>query len=220
VVCTDLDGSGARATAEAVAAAGGRAESLAADLAQLEGAQLVLDAARRLLGGADVLFANAGGSRGETVPFLELALETWRRMLESNLTSAFVSGLVFARHMAAAGGGAIVFTSSQLSEVTRPGLSHYAAAKGGVRQLVKGMAVELAQHGIRVNAIAPGPTLTAANRELFERPDVREANLRNLPLGRLAQPEEMVGAAVFLASAEASYVTGATLLVDGGYTLL
>jgi NAD(P)-dependent dehydrogenase (short-subunit alcohol dehydrogenase family) len=113
----------------------------------------------------------------------------------------------------------IVFTGSQLAEVVRPGLAHYSAAKGGLKQLMRGMAVDLARHGIRVNAVAPGATWTEANRPYFSRPDVAEANRRLIPLGRLAQPEEMVGAAVYLASDEASFVTGATLLVDGGYTL-
>jgi NAD(P)-dependent dehydrogenase (short-subunit alcohol dehydrogenase family) len=89
-----------------------------------------------------------------------------------------------------------------------------------VKQLVKGMAVDLAAHGIRVNAIAPGPTLTPGNRKMFERQDVRDANLNTIPLKRIAEPEEMVGAALYLASDEASFTTGATLLVDGGYTLL
>jgi glucose 1-dehydrogenase len=101
--------------------------------------------------------------------------------------------------------------------VVRPGLAHYASAKGAIRQLVRGMAVDLAEHGIRVNAIAPGPTLTPANREFFARTEVAETNLRLVPLGRVAEPREMVGAAVFLASDEAGYVTGTTLFVDGGY---
>jgi NAD(P)-dependent dehydrogenase (short-subunit alcohol dehydrogenase family) len=94
------------------------------------------------------------------------------------------------------------------------------AAKGGVKQLVKAMAVDLAGSGIRVNALAPGPTLTPGNKEMFARPDVRAANIRTIPLGRIAEPDEMVGAAVYLASDEASFTTGATLLVDGGYTIL
>ena len=220
VVCADVDSEGAGATAAMVAAEGGRASAQGGDLADFRAAETLLEAAVAFLGGVDVLFANAGGSRGETVPFLELDPEAWRRMLDRNLTSAFNCGLVFARHLAASGGGAIVFTSSQLSEVTRPGLSHYSAAKGGVRQLMRGMAVDLAPHGVRVNAIAPGPTLTPGNREFFERPEVREANLRLVPLGRLAEPAEMVGAAVFLASDSASYVTGATIFVDGGYTIV
>ena len=220
VVCADIDREGVEATARAVRAAGGAAWHLACDLVELGGVEGLLAEAVERMEGADLLYANAGGSRGETTPFLELTPQSWRAMIDRNLTTAFNCGLVFARHMAPAGGGAIVFTSSQLSEVTRPGLAHYAAAKGALRQLVRSMAVDLAPHRIRVNAFAPGPTLTPGNREFFSRPQVREDNLRTLPLGRLAEPDEMVGAAVFLGSDEASYVTGATLMVDGGYTLL
>jgi len=220
VVCADLDAPGVEATAELVRGVGGSAWHVAADLADMAAVERLLAAASERMGGTDLLYANAGGSRGETVPFLEMTPESWRRMLDRNLTTAFNCGLIFARHMAGDGGGAIVFTSSQLSEVTRPGLAHYASAKGAIRQLVKSMAVDLAPHGIRVNAFGPGPTLTPGNREFFARPEVREANLRLVPLGRVAEPEEMVGAAVFLGSDEASYVTGATLMVDGGYTLL
>lgn len=194
------------------------ANGLVADLTDLVAVERLLARAVELMGGCDALIANAGGSRGETVPFLELTPADWSQMLDRNLTTAFNCGLVFGRYLAAHGGGAIVFTSSQLSEVVRPGLAHYAAAKGAVRQLVRGMAVDLAPHGVRVNAIAPGPTETPGNREFFARPEVAEVNRRLVPLGRMAQPEEMVGAAVFLASDEASYVTGATIFVDGGYT--
>lgn len=217
VVCADLDQAGAEAVAAAIRERGGRAAAAGGDLSDFAAAERLLAVAVAEIGGCDALFANAGGSRGETVPFLELDPAGWRRMLDRNLTVAFNCGLVFARHMAAGGGGAIVFTSSQLSEVVRPGLAHYAAAKGALRQLVRGMAVDLAEHAIRVNAIAPGPTETPGNREFFRRPDVAETNRRLVPLGRVADPREMVGAAVFLASAEASYVTGTTLFVDGGY---
>jgi 3-oxoacyl-[acyl-carrier protein] reductase len=172
------------------------------------------------MGGIDILCANAGGSRGEAVDFLDMDLETFQTMIHRNLTSVFLTCSAFGREMAARGGGTIVVTSSQLAEVARPKMAHYAAAKGGVRQLVKAMAVDLAPSGIRVNALAPGPTLTPGNKEMFSRPSVRDENLRTIPLGRIAQPEEMVGAAIYLASEESSFTTGATLLVDGGYTIL
>jgi len=193
---------------------------VAADLTDVGEVERMHAAALDAFGGVDLLVANAGGSRGEMVPFLELEPDVWRRMIDRNLTTVYYSSLVCARQMAANGGGAIVVTSSQLSEVARPGMGHYAAAKGGVRQLVKVMAVDLAPHGIRVNAMAPGPTLTPGNRAMFERPEVAEANLRTIPLGRVADPEEMVGAVVYLASDEASFTTGATIFVDGGYTIL
>lgn len=220
VACLDIDGAGAHRTADEIRAAGGQAVTVSCDVTDLgeveRGLEVVLEDFPRV----DVVFANAGGSRGESVPFLDLDSEAWRRMVDRNLTGAFHTGLVYARHLAANGGGAMVFTTSQLSEVVRPGLAHYAAAKGGVRQLVRGMAVDLAPHAIRVNAVAPGPTLTPGNREMFERPDMREANLRFIPLGRIAEAREIAGAAIYLASDDASFTTGATIFVDGGYTIM
>ena len=220
VTCVDLAEAALEEVAASIREAGGRTIPVAADLTDLDQVARMHAAALDAFGGVDLLVANAGGSRGEMIPFLELEPHVWQRMIDRNLTSVYYSSLLCARHMAANGGGAIVVTSSQLSEVARPGMGHYAAAKGGVRQLVKGMAVDLAPHGIRVNAIAPGPTLTPGNRALFERPEVAEANLRTIPLGRVADPEEMVGAVVYLASDEASFTTGATIFVDGGYTIL
>ena len=220
VACLDLDGEGAESVAAAVERSGGTARGWPCDVTDLDHVQTALNRCVSTLGGVEILCANAGGSRGEMIPFLEMTPDVWRRMVDRNLTSVFNCGLVFARHMAEQGGGAIVVTSSQLGEVARPGMAHYSAAKGGVKQLVKAMAVDLAPFGIRVNALAPGPTLTPGNKEMFSRPDVREVNARTIPLGRIADPDEMVGAAVYLASEEASFTTGATLLVDGGYTIL
>jgi NAD(P)-dependent dehydrogenase (short-subunit alcohol dehydrogenase family) len=220
VACVDLDGSGAARTADEITRTGGTALGLQADLRDFAAVEDVIDQVAGTLGPVGVLLANAGGSRGEVVPFLGLHPEIWDRMLDRNLRTAFNCGLVFGRHMAEHGGGAIVFTTSQLSIVTRPGLAHYAAAKGGVTQLMKGMAVDLASHGIRVNAVAPGPTETPGNRAWFSQPEVRAANQAAIPLGRVARPEEIAGAAMYLASDEAAFTTGATIVVDGGYTLI
>ena len=219
VACVDMAGA-VEGVAASIDDVGGEAISVTADLTDLEQVERMHAVALDAFGVVDLLIANAGGSRGEMIPFLELEPDAWRSMVDRNLTSVYYCSLVCARGMAARGGGSIVITSSQLSEVARPGMGHYAAAKGGVRQLVKAMAVDLAPHGIRVNAMAPGPTLTPGNRAMFERPEVAEANLRTIPLGRVADPEEMVGAVVYLASDEASFTTGATLFVDGGYTIL
>jgi NAD(P)-dependent dehydrogenase (short-subunit alcohol dehydrogenase family) len=216
LICLDVDALGAERLAHEI---GDAAMPLACDITDFRAVEQALADSVGFLGGVDVLMAVAGGSRGETVPFLELDLKTWEWMRSRNLDGNFYCGLVFARHMAANRGGAIIYMSSQLAEVVRPGLAHYSAAKGAIKMLVKGMAVDLAEHRIRVNAVAPGPTWTDAARAYFSRADVTEANQRLIPLGRLAEPEEMVGAAVFLASDEASFVTGATIIVDGGYTL-
>lgn len=220
MACVDMNEIGASEVAASIGEAGGRAISCVADVTNLEQVERMHATVFDEFGGVDLLVANAGGSRGEMIPFLELEPHVWQRMIDRNLTSVYYCSLVCARQMASNGGGSIVVTSSQLSEVARPGMGHYATAKGGVRQLVKAMAVDLAPHGIRVNAIAPGPTLTPGNRAMFERPDVAEANRRTIPLGRVADPQEMVGAVVYLASEEASFTTGTTIFVDGGYTIL
>ena len=120
--------------------------------------------------------------------------------------------------MAARGGGCIINLSSQVAESALTDRAAYIAAKGGVRTLTKAMAVELAEHGIRVNAIGPGPTRTEGTQPRHDTPAFQESLKRRVPLGRGAAPEEMVGAAIFLASDEASYVTGTTIYVDGGWT--
>jgi gluconate 5-dehydrogenase len=214
VVCLDVDGAGAAVVAAEIA----QAVALTCDVADHRAVEARIWDAVAALGGVDLLVANAGGSQGEVVPFLELDSARWRRMLAHNLDGAFHCGLVYGRHTAAAGGGTIVFISSQQREAVRPGMAHYAAAKGALRQPVRGMAIDVARASIRVNALAPRPTMTPGNQALFEREEVAAYHRQRMRFGRVTQPEEMTGACVFLASDEASYVTGTTLFVDGGYT--
>ena len=216
VACFDLDVDGARAVADTLPSAFARG----CDVTQLADMEASVAAAVDRLGPVDAFVNSAGGSQGQAVPFLELDEPTWHQMVDRNLTGSFHCGLVAARHLAANGGGAIVLISSQLSSVVRPGLSHYSAAKGGVNQLVKGMALDLAPYGIRVNAVAPGPTSTPGNRAWFSRPEVQAEHVRTIPIGRVGEAEESVGAVLYLISDEASFTTGATLFVDGGYTIV
>lgn len=214
VACVDNNLDGARQTADRLDGA----IAVGCDVTSFDEVKAALDAVVSAFGGVDVLVTSAGGSRGEAVPFLQLDPQTWHGMIDRNLTGTFYCGLVFAQHMAQRGGGAVVFISSQLSAVVRPGLSHYSAAKGAINQLVKGMAVDLAGAGIRVNAVAPGPTQTPGNQAWFDRPEVVDEHERIIPMGRVARPDEIAGAVLHLASDEASFTTGATLFVDGGYT--
>lgn len=220
VACVDIDGRGAERIVADLATRGAHGIAIEADLTDMEAVEEALAVVTGRWPRIHALFANAGGSRGETVPFLEMDAATWDAMVDRNLRTAFNCGRVFARHMAAEGGGAIVYTTSQLSFVTRPGLAHYATAKGGVTQLVKGMAVDLAAHGIRVNAVAPGPTGTPGNNAWFARPEVQAEHERVIPMRRVAEPSEIAGAAMHLASDEASFTTGSTIVVDGGYTIV
>jgi NAD(P)-dependent dehydrogenase (short-subunit alcohol dehydrogenase family) len=143
----------------------------------------------------------------------------WREVIDTDLTSLFVCGQVAAIHMMKRGGGSIINVTSQLSDVAQLHCVPYLAAKGGGKMLTKGMALDLARHGIRVNAIAPGFTKTAMTG--LDTPGWREerkAVLDRIPMGRPAEAGEIAGAAVYLASDAAAYVTGTTIFVDGGYT--
>jgi glucose 1-dehydrogenase len=150
--------------------------------------------------------------------FLDLPEADWDRVLAVNLKGLYLCGQAAARHMALKGGGVIVNVTSQTCEVAQEGVAHYIASKGGGKMLTKAMAMELVDYGIRVNALAPGLTNTGmSNTDTPEGKAFRKKRLPRIPMGRAAEPEEMVGAAVFLASDEAPYMTGATLVVDGGY---
>lgn len=220
VSCVDVNGDGAASVArtitEAAGDGGGTASAFSCDVSDRPTVRSLVDRC----GATDILVCSAGGSRGESIPFLEMSPAVWQAMLTRNLDSVFVSCQEFARAMTTTGGGAIVVVSSQLSVVVRKGMAHYVAAKGAVNQMVKAMAVDLAPHGIRVNALAPGPTMTPGNRGFFSLPEIEEAHRTTIPMGRVGEPDEMAGAAMYLASSGASFTTGAILMVDGGYTII
>ncbi|MGH7265736.1 MAG: SDR family NAD(P)-dependent oxidoreductase [Candidatus Rokuibacteriota bacterium] len=166
-------------------------------------------------GRLDVMVANAAVQA--EIPFLDLTEAEFDRVIRVNLKGAFLCGQTAARHMVAAGTrGAIIHLSSVNAVVAHAVLVHYAASKGGIAMLTKGMAVALAPHGIRVNAIGPGTTNTPINANFFAMPGMRERFLTRTPLGRIAEADEIARVAVFLASDDASYVTGTTIYADGG----
>ena len=176
-------------------------------------------AAVREFGRLDILLDCAGIShRGN---FLDLDPEVWDRIIAVNLTGMFHLGQAAARQMVrqatGGGGGSIINVTSQLAEVARPERAAYVASKGGGRSLTHAMAIDLATHGIRVNAIAPGPTLTGLTRAAYSDAAARRATEALIPLGRLGQPDDLIGAVLFLASDESKWVTGSTVTVDGGY---
>ena len=219
VVVADVNQGAAEATGAQIVAAGGRSVAVRVDVADRDSNEAMLAAALAAFERIHILANNAGVSG--RAHFLEMTEDEWDRVLGVNLRGQFLCGQVVARHMAANGGGSIINTSSQLAEgAANPSSSHYLASKGGSRMLTRAMAVDLAPHGIRVNALAPGLTVTALTRDrLAADPGWRDWALGRIPLGRLGEPDDLVGAAVFLASDESRYMTGASLVVDGGYTI-
>jgi glucose 1-dehydrogenase len=216
VICADLDMAAAEATAAQIRAAGDRAAASAVDVCDRSAVDAVVAAAVRGFGRLDVLLDCAGISQRAT--FLEIDPAQWDRIIAVNLTGMFHLGQAAARQMVRqGGGGSIINVTSQLAEVARPERAAYVASKGGGRSLTHAMALELAPHGIRVNAIAPGPTLTGLTRASYADPEARRATIAQIPLGRMGQPEDIVGAIVFLASDESQWMTGSTVTVDGGY---
>jgi len=213
VFVADVDPDAAQRTASAVGAAGWAGCDVR-DQSAVEG---IVDAAQRLSGPIDGLIAAHGLST--YVPFLDLSLEEWDRIVSVNLTGTFIVGQAVARHMVDRGvAGTIVNIASTLGWVGAPNRVHYLASKGGVNLLTRGMALDLAAHRIRVNAIGPGAIVTEMTRPRWDDPQMLAATNARTPLGRMGQPEELVGAAVYLLSGEASYTTGTTLYVDGGWT--
>jgi 3-oxoacyl-[acyl-carrier protein] reductase len=201
----------AHAVAQAITAAGGKAVALQADVTKPSEARGLVAEAVRTLGRLDVLVNNAGIS--DRTPFEEIDEATWRRMMDVHVTGPFFAAQAAAQPMAKQGGGVIINIASMRGIEPGTGAVHYNVSKAAVIMLTRCLARDLAPH-VRVNAIAPGYTETAfhAERTIAD----REAIAKRIPLGRFAQPDEVAKAAVFLASDDAVYVTGDTLIVSGG----
>ncbi len=162
----------------------------------------------------DILINNAGIQR--RAPLAEMTEAQWREVIDTNLTSAFLLARAAAPRMIARRSGKIINTCSVMSEVSRPTIANYAAAKGGLKMLTRAMAVEWAKHGLQCNGLGPGYITTELNRALVENVDFNKWICGRTPAGRWGQPEELVGAAVFLSSRASDFVNGQILYVDGG----
>lgn len=216
VVIADIEGAAAEATASELSAIGSRYVSHAIDLRDLAAIPALIDATTDHFGGIDVLVNNAGVEFGGT--FFEVTGEDWDAHLEINLRAMFFTTQAAARWMKDHGGGAVVNIASVQGAIFSGRFVPYTASKSGVRGLTASCAVALAQHGIRVNAIAPGWCETAMNK-IVDAPDAIASRMQLIPLGRIGQPLDMAHAVAFLASEHSSYMTGQVLTVDGGRTL-
>ena len=211
------DEAGARGTVEEITALGQRAELRHLDLTCLPEAAGVVDELADALGRLDVLVNNAAVGSGQ--PFLEAEWSHWRHVLGVNLDGAFLCAQRAARRMVEAGrGGRIVNVTSVHEHVPLAGAAAYCASKGGLGLLTKVMALELAEHGITVNAVAPGEISTPMTGQ--HDVDPRTQDRPGIPLGRPGDAREIAHAIVHLASLEASYTTGASFVVDGGLLLM
>jgi NAD(P)-dependent dehydrogenase (short-subunit alcohol dehydrogenase family) len=210
------DREGAEATAREVQAVGRRALVTQLDVTRFDDAGEVVETLAGELGGLDVFVNNAGG--GETHPFLEFPLDDWREILDLNLTGAFVCAQRAAQIMVdARTEGRIINVTSVHEHIPLPGAAAYCAAKGGLGLLTKVMALELGEHGIRVNAVAPGEIATPMTGAADENPSDHKRPA--LPEGRPGNAHEIAATIAFLASPDARYANGASFVVDGGLSL-
>ena len=194
----------------------GRVSAARADIRNVEEIRGAVRGVLAAEGRIDVLFNSAGVNRRK--PSLDLTEEDWDFVLDVNLKGLFFVTQEVGRHMLARRSGCVVSTASVSSVRGHRNLAAYAASKGGIAQLTRVLANEWGPYGVRVNAVAPGYLATGLTREYLADPSVREGILAKIPMGRIGEPEDVVGAVLFLASDWARYVTGEILFVDGGRT--
>jgi gluconate 5-dehydrogenase len=204
------------ATAEAlrVEIARSRVGTAAFDVGKSDAVTAAVEQIEKDFAPIDILVNNAGIQR--RAPLAEMTEAQWREVLDTNLTSAFLVARAVAPRMIARKAGKIINICSVMSDVMRPTIGNYAAAKGGLKMLTKAMAVEWAKHGLNANAIAPGYFATELNRTLMENVEFNKWICGRTPAGRWGRPEELAGAAVFLASRASDFVNGQMLAIDGG----
>jgi 3-oxoacyl-[acyl-carrier protein] reductase len=213
---TDADG--AAETLALIAAAAGQAVPAQADISQPAALERLVTHLEQEVGPIEVLVNNAGVV--DRQPFLEVSLETLDAVFATNVRGVFYLSQLVARRMAERRRGAIIHVSSILAQQTIPGRSAYAASKGALESLTRAMALDLAPHGIRVNAAAPGLIRTEMLLDAVPDPAFQEELQRFIPFGRFGHPDEMADAIVFLASPAARYITGVLLPVDAGLRVL
>lgn len=201
---------------DAIKSAGLTAHARAFDVTDSAAATAAVDAIEQEIGPIDILVNNAGMTR--RMPTEELPDEIWHEIIRTNLDSVFYMSRAAGRHMIGRKRGSIINICSVMSELGRPTIVPYTASKGGVKMMTKGLAADWGKHGIRVNGIGPGYFKTPLNEALIKDQTFSAWVAGRTPLGRWGELDELIGAAVFLASDAASFVTGHILYVDGGTT--
>ena len=210
---------------EAIRRAGSDAFAIQCDVSREDQVQAMFAETIKRFGTVDILINNAGLQ--QDAPFLDMTLKQWERVIGVNLTGQFLCAREAAREFLRRGvvpsvsraAGKIICMSSVHEVIPWAGHVNYAASKGGIMQLMKSMAQELAPKKIRVNSIAPGAIQTSINRKAWETPEALASLLKLIPDGRIGVPDDVARAAVWLASDQSDYITGATIFVDGGMTL-
>lgn len=219
VVVTDIAAQQGEETARAIREEGGQAIFVKADVSREEDAHKLVEETIEAFGRIDVLYNNAGIMPAEDSSVIETSEATWDRVLDINLKSAFLCCKFSIPHMIKQGKGSIVNIASFVAFMgcTVP-QDAYTASKGGLLSLTKSLAVQYGPHGIRCNAICPGPIETPLLRYLWTSEEARNLRLNRIPLGRFGEARDIVYMALYLASDESSWTTGAWLVVDGGIT--
>jgi glucose 1-dehydrogenase len=206
---------GAQETRRQIESLGRRAAVVQGDVGRPAEAVKLVEEAIAALGSLEILVNNAGIEKNAS--FVDVTEEDYRQVIEVNMSGPFFCAQAFARHRQNRGGsGRIINISSVHEELPFPHFTPYCMAKGGLKMMMRNIAIELAPLGITVNNVAPGAIRTPINQKLLSDPKLLEPLLENIPLHRLGEPSDVAGVVAFLASADADYITGATIVVDGG----
>ena len=219
IVVYHTDKQGAESTRQAIEATGRQAMVIQTDVSDIGQAQALFSQAVARFGRVDIL-VNDAGVNGAHTPVADMDPATFEHTIRVNLFAPFYLSQLFVRHCRERGGtGKIINVSSIHEEIVQPGTADYCVSKGGLRNLMRTLSLEVAAEGITVNNVAPGLTLTPINQALIDDPAKREQAEQKIPMKRAAQPDEIAQVVLFLASPAADYVTGSSYVMDGGFML-